>query len=683
MTVWKRRLRQTLPACRRSVFCILIASCFLSGCSKKAVETITLGEWISLLVQEAALPKAQADTPYFLTVSTDSPYYSAVQSAVEWNVLRVEEGFKTDRLLTREWTAATLMRLKTTDLKATDDGDIRDLAATRFKTEVCACVHAGLMDVDRRQRFYPQAVMDRGQAQALLADMVRWINTRTFEDDREEIEFTDGQKPIELPDEASIRDDILQSHEKTDFKVGDVVREEEGESFYRIDAPIDDSRWRVSPISDFSMLNELDIETAQELSFDSAWLEEGTTANFPRGPLHKTITRQFGDIQVSYSFDQGGIRIRASREIGSGGRLYGILSLYDFRSAIRVHMQKQTMDTCYMRLDFKTMQSIGIEGKKSTIRYGNQSTFSKNGLQGLLADEAEPFAITLPVTALHIPLPHLPAVTIRLGLRLSVGCDGEMDMTLTQNHTIGAEIRNHGVRPIYQCENTASAGMQANAWLLGGVDTTLLAARMAIADVAYETGAKTSLSATVHTYDEHGTHTQAQIPAANLYKLAAQKDIMLCTDVDAHWVSRMHCNSSSTLAGRLGFATKHDFMKSSEQNRIPQLHGHFENGLRVPHCTRNKDRLPTATFDAADSRAIEPERYSYLIRQGQQIQIGLKRLPEGYTKEDLCYTVQGRSVSVLDDGRIVAKEIGAAIVTIHTRDGRYKAHCNVVVRDSG
>lgn len=684
MRVWKRRLLRTLRACRRNFFPIVLVLCMLAGCHQKAVETMSLGEWISLLVQEASLPPARADKPYFLTVLPESSCYNAVQSAVEWQVLRVEDGFKADHLLNREWVAATLMRLKSTDIKATDDGGILDLASIRFKPEVCACVRAGLMDVDNKHRFYPQAPMDRKEARALLAEMVRWINTETTSENEADMQFIDGQEPIRLDEQADIHDDVLQANEKTKLETGDIVTTDEAQSCYRIEEQIDSSHWKVAPVSDLSLLSDLDIESAQELPLEEAWVEETDTGNIPRGQRFKTVTRQIGDIQVSYAFDRGGMRVHISKEIGSGMRLYGVLSLYDLKPVIRVHMHRQAMETCYMRLDFKTVQSVGVEGKNDFSRYGNQSTFSKNGLKGLFSEKQEPFEITVPLAALHIPLPNLPIVAIRLGLHVSIGCDGRMAMTLTQKHAIGAEIRNHGVRPIYQCEHTVEAGLRANGWLLGGIDTTLTAANMAVADIAYETGAKTSLSATLHTYDAHGAHQQTQIAKISesaLAEVSGKEGILLCTDADAFWVSRLHCNSSKTIAGRLGFEIKKDLTNDSAQNRISKLHGHFENGLLVPRCTRDRDRLLLETADAVDSRAIAPERYSYFMQKGQTLRIKLKSLPEGYTEADLSYSVQGRAVSIAKDHQVVAKEAGAAIVTIKSSDGRYQTHCNIIVRD--
>ena len=82
-----------------------------------------------------------------------------------------------------------------------------------------------------------------------------------------------------------------------------------------------------------------------------------------------------------------------------------------------------------------------------------------------------------------------------------------------------------------------------------------------------------------------------------------------------------------------------------------------------------------------DTQAIALERYSYFMCKGQKLRIGLKALPKGYTDADLLYTVQGGAVSILEDHQVAAKEVGAAIVTIKSRDGQYQTHCTIVVRD--
>lgn len=79
--------------------------------SKSESGDITRYEWIQQLTEQYGLTEYNEETPYFKDVASDNTYFAAVQSAVEWKVLKTGEVFEGDAYATGRFAALTAMRV--------------------------------------------------------------------------------------------------------------------------------------------------------------------------------------------------------------------------------------------------------------------------------------------------------------------------------------------------------------------------------------------------------------------------------------------------------------------------------------------------------------------------------------------------------------------------------------------
>ena len=56
-------------------------------------DTLKNGEWLIELTKQAGITTYQQDEPYYLNISSNSPYFSVVQSSVEWELLTPSKAF--------------------------------------------------------------------------------------------------------------------------------------------------------------------------------------------------------------------------------------------------------------------------------------------------------------------------------------------------------------------------------------------------------------------------------------------------------------------------------------------------------------------------------------------------------------------------------------------------------------
>ena len=145
---------------------VLLVLCMLLpfvGCKKKVTDTLKNGEWLIELTKQAGITTYQQDEPYYLNISSNSPYFSVVQSSVEWELLTPSKAFDPSATLTREMVAYTLMNLISRTHQGTSDV-IKDLQDCSYPDQVKAAVASGLMSLDERQRFRPKEVISKEEA---------------------------------------------------------------------------------------------------------------------------------------------------------------------------------------------------------------------------------------------------------------------------------------------------------------------------------------------------------------------------------------------------------------------------------------------------------------------------------------------------------------------------------------
>lgn len=81
----------------------------LYGCSSKAKNPITVGEWLKLVNSSFGIQQEENNTPYFSDISSSDTYYADVQSAASWGIVTRDMDFRTNDNLTWSMMISTLL----------------------------------------------------------------------------------------------------------------------------------------------------------------------------------------------------------------------------------------------------------------------------------------------------------------------------------------------------------------------------------------------------------------------------------------------------------------------------------------------------------------------------------------------------------------------------------------------
>lgn len=652
------------------IWFLMAAFLFVSGCTPRqaAAETMTLGSWIQKMQEEAGLAASKGAAPYYLQVPKDHPCYEAVQSAVEWGVLDPADGFDPAAPLTREWAAYTLSHLKDAEVPDVSESSIVDLARTSFPKEVKYAVRIGLFDLDEKGRFHPAKTMSTEAATAALRQVVEWMDAWMPQQTQAEIEWHDGKAPL-LSEKFTLQEDGSWQDDQ-EYQEGDTVYSYPEDAYYRIE-----NSGKAVEVEGEELFDDFDYSYSGELDLSDAQAEPLEQSFVPGGPSALVRTFSFEKWKVRTSVQSSGIRAELYKEYDSGGRTFAAFSLHHIQPVIHWKMRKGKLEDSTLKLSFTTTESIGA--KISEKRYGD-FTQLPNSLRTFLTEQRTVHETTIPLASLRIPLPQVPGLNLVLRVELKLGADGTAELVLTQNHTIGFEVRKGSMRSLNQSDSNVQASARANAWLTGGVSAALAMGKKRLADIGLHTGIQTQCKTTLHLYDSDHTHTTQTLSASSDLFQDTERQLV-CADLNAELVLKAIFNSSSTLAGKFGFSKTIDFLDAKGTKAIASAIGHVESGNLVAHCTRGS-RDTGIHRETVDDGAIRLEQYVLFLRCGETQSLPIRSLPSGISFSQLRFRSSSACVKVTGSGEISGIEEGSSIVTIESADGRYRAVCAIIVR---
>ena len=237
------------------------------------------------------------------------------------------------------------------------------------------------------------------------------------------------------------------------------------------------------------------------------------------------------------------------------------------------------------------------------------------------------------------------------------------------------------MRMIHTMDHTNMNRLKANTRAGAGIDVGLNLASLRLMDVSLNAAAEAALKTSLHIYenDEHkviptevGSDVMDEV-------LEGNSSILVCSDINADLVLYLKMNSAKSQLGKLGLTKRSDLAKLS---LLPKGKTHLENFQFVSKCTR-KDRLKATKLDSLSvSKKIQLVDYSFVVHAGYVKAIGIKALPEGYTKNDLVYTSSNTDIASVDaDGNVSGLQSGSVVVIVATSDKKHSISCNVLVSE--
>ena len=683
-------------------FAVLLVLCMLVpfvGCKKKVTDTMTNGEWLTELTTQAGITYYQQEEPYFLNITSNSPYFTVVQSSVEWEVLNPSKAFNPSATLTREMVAYTLMNLISRTHEGLSD-TIKDLQDCSYPDQVKAAVASGLMSLDERQRFRPKDQISKEEAFGYLAQVIDIVNNR---------KFTDTQTTVQLKDDVKFADD-----EPKQFDEEGLTALFESDSSIRNGMYIvyDDTYYRVvnceytnqgilttlEQVNMEDVIEQFDIQGGTDLEFNHAKIVDGNGNVVQEGTEQSHSLSLMSTSLINHTFEINGFRIalkgttsslhaEVSKQLQVGGLLYANAALDNLHIQYKWDKDEDRIQYGYLKADFTTSENIGLRNGMYKELYGDFSKLNPKDfistVQNIFQTKQEVITDTITLCTVKIPMPNAPMVSVVMKLNLNIYATGKAELSFVQNHVLGCEIRNGNMRIISDHSKKATASIRAETGITLGTNLALHAFNQNIMDAEIDAGAKGYFHTKTYLYNEEGKAESFDIDVQpDLVEELSEgnPDIKVCTELNAYWLCNLKLNSSNSLAGRFGFSRNIPILSESNAPLFPKGKVTYENWMSVDHCSC-EDREKVSNVEAIQvKKRITLKDYSLISGVGVSTRIQVTGLPEGYTVEDLIYISKNTDIAeVSSAGEVIGKKSGGTDIVIQTKDKKHLVHCHILV----
>ena len=398
-------------------------------------------------------------------------------------------------------------------------------------------------------------------------------------------------------------------------------------------------------------------------------------------PLLSSQQFEYKGYRVRWSVSQAGIHVHASKQTPLQMRTQISLDLNRLHPVIQWEKDHRRF-----QLDFDMNQKIGIhKGMMNTLSSDFSHLDPHDLLQSLknsFHNGPTPPDTVIPIARFTIPIPQIPSMDLGLVLSLHCYSGGKAELVLSQNGSIGVEVRNHTVRAIHSLNHEEEVQIQGSSSLTAALTAMVNVAGVSLMDIRAQSGIRGVLR-TTGWLDEGATVQKTDLGEMPSHDLPVHPQLKFCSDINVHGILNLSCNSENSVAGRLGFDHQLNLIDERNGTLNPGGLTHIENGMFVKECTRNKKKpqgtaLPTVEV----AKTIRLKATQLILDPLEQSTIMVLALPETVRLSDLVYTVDDPSVAtVLQNGKITAVRAGNAMVTVSDPTGRYQAFVHVYVRE--
>lgn len=678
------------------VLCMLIT---FVGCKKKVTDTITNGEWLTELTTQAGITSYQQDEPYFLNISSSSPYFTVVQSSVEWELLNPSKAFDPSAILTRETVAYTLMNLISRTHEGSSD-PIKDLQDCSYPEQVKAAVASGLMSLDERQRFRPKEVISKEEAFGYLTQVIDIVNNRKFTDTKttvqlkDDVQFTD-EEPKQFDEEK------LTALFKSDSLIQTGMYITYDDAYYRVLKCEYTNQGILTCLEQVNMedvIDQFDIQGGTDLEFNHARIFDGNGNIVQEGTEQSHSLSLMSNGLINHTFDMKGFRIslkgttnslhaEVSKQLQVGGLLYANAALDNLHIQYKWDKDEDRIQYGYLKADFTTSENIGLRNGMYKELYGDFSKLNPKDfistVQNIFQSKQEVLTDTITLCTVKIPLPNAPMVSVVMKINLNLYATGKAELSFVQNHVVGCEIRNGNMRIISDHSKKATASIRAETSITLGTNLSLHAFNQNVMDAEVDAGAKGYFKTRTYLYNEEGKVEPYDIdiqPDLVEELSEGNPNVKVCTELNAYWLCNLKLNSSNSLAGRFGFGRNIAILNESNAPLFPKGKVTYENWMSVDHCScEDREKVPNIESIQVKKR-ITLKDYSLITGVGVSTRIQVSGLPEGYTVEDLVYTSQNTDIAEVSSvGEVIGKRPGGTDILIQTKDKKHLVHCHILV----
>ncbi len=490
-------------------------------------------------------------------------------------------------------------------------------------------------------------------------------------------------------DSSFVYDYLQEPKESTDqLKEGDLLHEnghyylvhyEDENNINKTEAQLDDIFYDM----DLSGTYEIDFSQAEVVPYHS---EEDSLYrnNLYHLLAEKGNTFYTDGFKVSYTLSKSGITVYVAKDV-KGMNLYGEFSLNHVQPSFKWAYEEGDLKNCFFTVALNTSERFGVSCDKYGDYYLKFKDLDSSTFYSLLKSMVSPMddknEASIPICRIRTPIPNLPTVYINLDLLVKLSANGKAELVLSGKHNLGFETKKGQLRLIKDLTHDLNTDIAASAKAAIGVNVSLEAADLRLADIELDTGLKAEAKSTLHLYREDGSF---ESEASNISYSALQDiskenpDVKVCGDISLYWMMDLLFNTSKSQLNKLGFSRSFSIL--NEENQVFGNMHHIENGHFVPTCTV-KERDQTKETEPINSDKIELEAYARVLHVGETYQIPIRSIPEGYRISELRYFSSDNVVATVRAGTVSAEKPGNARITVQTPDEAFDAYINILVSE--
>ncbi|MFV0479688.1 MAG: Ig domain-containing protein [Anaerorhabdus sp.] len=694
-------MRQVFRLSIKSLIAVLCCLSIFAGCQAEKKEILTLGEWISYIVEKVEIPDALESSPYFLNIPADNNNFAVIQAAVEWGVIGLDKHLNPDDTLTKEWAAYTLMNLYPA---AESNQKITDLAKSQFPDQVASSVSFGILELDSRGCFNPKEELEKEKALQLLDAMVEYVNNWIPTEEKNEIVFTEDmmwvtKEPFEFDEINKIaRFESASIY----FEAGDYIYlDSDGTQIYKVislapSGDVTDVYLDVAQASD--VIEEMDVESSFEINFDEIFFESDgifieeedmeDEISFSNPFFQKLSTKEMTvqGLNIAISTTSAGIKAKISRNLAQGGIINAELNLYDVNPVVKWKAKNFNIEEAYFKLNYSTSAELSVQKGRNKHIYSDFSFLNSDQLLAAIPNsfnnDLSYVNATIDLAEFSVPIPNVPLMKVKAKLQLYLYANGKMELALANNFGVGAEIKNNKLRFFYDHNDKQTFSLRSSAGIVATLSAGLDIFNTMLMDISLQSGIRGKVETSVQVRDEPYPR-MTEIAYDSLENISkSNKNIKACGEISAYWVMDVVLNSEKTLANKLGWSLKKSLLREKNANLIPKNMRFIENGKLVEQCFKESNVLEEMDYPNLMSDKIELKDYQKILHKGDVSQLEIVSLPNGYRDTDLFFSSNNDMVATINEkNEISAKVAGSAIITVQTMDHKYQVNCHILVTD--
>lgn len=450
---------------------ILFFGTLIPGLAKEE-DTITQGEWLSMIDSEFGMDSYESETPYYPNVTPENEYFAAVQIAYEWGVIDSEDDIDVDANVTNEFAAKTLVKVANLEAVEGEDVLIKNADKLQYAQEVLVAVEHELVQLKANNTF---KVVDMAYDQAVAAlkkakDI--WSNQEFDAEAESVVSYSKAVNEIATNDYV-IEDNTVILPANTDVNEGETivlpqngenvegavmsvnsVKSEGGKTVVEatpVDAEevIDSVKFEgsVTPNLSASKITDAQGNVIQTASIDN----EGALTDLIKSKL-SNFSFDIGAAKVNVSVKDNGFDVSIGGTVCDGVYLSDTFSVSNLvvNTKMDANIAQGNIKEAYVVLDYDVTNTAAVTGSGnwglvSENTEDNSSLGIIDQIKANLSDlKLKSGAYSkINVFTVAVPIPDCPEITITLDISLQLSVTGRAELVISSHNYTGFEIINN------------------------------------------------------------------------------------------------------------------------------------------------------------------------------------------------------------------------------------------------